>query len=402
MTATKTPSAASVGKRPTCGAVNPLGVAHPLGVAVLGGAIASLATFVVAIELTRHRRAESIAPIAPITPVAVVAVPPAVQRAVFFDTEVEPCIAETDQLNRESAIRCVIRLRQRFRGYQAGVEPFVEDLTSISTRLGIVRRMPGNWWTGDARIESYVQQKFETHLFSQQQLCGDVSDILESFRQEVDANQRRMLVNVRAALDTADLPEIQVDQYDTFFQSVARRLQGYSADQGTSSVYNALTVLIISEAGSYAAMTVVAGLLARFGSAAAITTAAGVGATAGATATGAGTGSLVGPVGTAVGLGVGLAVGLIIDWWMTDRFEAEMNQQMTAYLQSLEATILRGAPDDSIQTQAAPGESIANKQSFDGSRGVGLIAALPELCSGLVVAYRERFYEQIVTGETVE
>jgi hypothetical protein len=216
-------------------------------VAVLGGAIASLATFVVAIEITRQRRVEASAQV---SPVAVATVPRTVQRAVFFDNEVKPCIDATDQLNRESAVRCIIRLRQVFRDYQRGVEPFVEDLTSISTRLGIVRRMPGNWWTGDSRIETYVQQKFETHLFSQQRLCSDVSEVLERFRQEIDANQRRMLIDVRASLDTADLPEVQVDQYDAFFQSVAQRLQGYSADQGTTSVYNALTVLIISEAGS--------------------------------------------------------------------------------------------------------------------------------------------------------
>jgi hypothetical protein len=382
-------------RRPT----HSMGPVHPLGVAVLGGAIASLATFVVAIEITRQRRVEASAQV---SPVAVATVPRTVQRAVFFDNEVKPCIDATDQLNRESAVRCIIRLRQVFRDYQRGVEPFVEDLTSISTRLGIVRRMPGNWWTGDSRIETYVQQKFETHLFSQQRLCSDVSEVLERFRQEIDANQRRMLIDVRASLDTADLPEIQVDQYDAFFQSVAQRLQGYSADQGTTSVYNALTVLIISEAGSYAAIAVVAGLLARFGSAAAVSAAAGVGATAGATATGAGTGSLAGPVGTAVGLGVGLAVGLIIDWWMTDRFEAEMNQQMTAYLQSLEATMLRGSPEHSIPSGSSHGDSIQSSQSPELSHSVGLVQALPELCGGLVVAYRERFYEQIVTGEEVE
>ncbi|MCG8652825.1 MAG: hypothetical protein MI861_23500, partial [Pirellulales bacterium] len=136
--------------------------------------------------------------------------------------------------------------------------------------------------------------------------------------------------------------------------------------------------------------TVVAGLLSRFGSAAAVSAVAGAGATAGATATGAGGGSLAGPVGTAVGLGVGLAVGLIIDWWMTDRFQSEMTLQMNGYLKSLEKAILEGSPEPGRQAGVTPSRSATQQ---------GLIGALPELCDGLTAAYRQRFFEQIVTGE---
>ncbi len=372
------------------------GPAHPVGAAAWGATLVALLVFVVSSQQTRGPLPEIPTP----TPVPVaVSVARDVQRALFFDTQVEPRIDETDRRNRQAADRCIERLHQLLRGYHDGIEPFVEDLTSISTRLGIVRRMPGNWWQGDKRIEAYVQQKFQRHLFSEVDLLRDVSEVLEDFRQEVDANQKRLLISVRASLDTADLPEVLIDEYQPFFEAVARRLRGYSAQQGTTSVYNALTVLIISEAGSYAAISVVAGLLARFGSAAAVSAAAGLGATAGATATGAGGGSLVGPVGTVVGLGVGLAVGLIIDWWMTDRFEAEMVEQMSAYLDSLENAILQGPvrPSDTLRRSdvSAPvdpssGQSLPQR---------GLVDALPALCDALVAAYRERFYEQIVTGE---
>ena len=312
-----------------------------------------------------------------------------VMRANFYDNEVEPEIEKADQLNREAAERCVRRLRGLVAEYRSHVEPFVEDLTSISTRLGIVRRMPGGWWSEDSRVEDYVGEKFERHLFSEQKLLADVAGVLDQFRSEVDANQNRMLVNVRSCLDTADLPEVEIEEYDKFYQSVARELSEYSAQQGSSSVYNALTVLVMSEAGSYVAVTIVSGLLVRFGAMAATTAATAGGVTAGAGATGAGGGSLAGPIGTAVGLGVGLVIGLAIDWWMTEEFEEEMSLQLNDYLGSLERAILYGS------------EQGTSEQSGEVVEG-GVADALPLVCQQLEMAYREKFYEQIVTVEIVK
>ncbi len=316
-----------------------------------------------------------------------------VARAMFFGNEVEPEIKKTDQLNREAAERCVNRLRSQVTVYRHQVEPFVEDLTSLSTRFSIISRMPGGWWSDDSRVEEFVAAKFEKHLFSEEKLLNDVAVILEQFRDEVDANQKRMLVNVQACLDTADLPEVDIQEYETFYQSVAKQLSEYSAEQGSASVYNAVTVLVISEAGSYAAVTVVSGVLVRFGAMAATTAAAAGGATAGAGATGAGGGSLAGPVGTAVGLGVGLVIGLAIDWWMTEQFEEEMELQLKDYLGSLERAILYGS-EPSVDSNG----SVASTPASEAGRG-GIADALPKVCNQLEAAYRERFYEQIVTVE---
>ncbi|MCG8651022.1 MAG: hypothetical protein MI861_14385, partial [Pirellulales bacterium] len=203
------------------------GPKHPMGIAVLGASLVALTTFGILSQGFQPEQPEISVP-AP-EPVVVKA-NPKIRRAAFFDAEVEPQIIETDHLNRQAAERCIFRLRSVLRGYRDGVRPFVEDLTSISTRLGIVRRMPGNWWHEDKRIEIYVQQKFEQHLFSEKDLLGDVSKVLEDFRDEVEANQKRMLVNVQASLDTADLPDVTIDQYKPFFDAIAKRLRGYSAD----------------------------------------------------------------------------------------------------------------------------------------------------------------------------
>ncbi len=298
-------------------------------------------------------------------------------RSSFYDTEVEPRVFETDLANREAAERALERLSTTFDGYHEGVDKFVSDLTSISTRLGIVRRMPGQWWAGDRRIDDFVREKFEQHLFSERKLLADVGEVLKVFQDDVDTNQRRMLTQIRAALTQSDLPQVSMSTDAEFYQAVASKLQSYSSDQGSATVYNALTVLLISEAGSYVATSLLAGLVARFGTTAAVSTVAASGATAGTATVGAGGGTLGGPVGVVVGFGVGLAVGLIIDWWMTEKFETEMSTQMNAYLDSLERTIVTG----------------------DSAKNPGLADAMPVVCDRLLDAYRERFYEQIVTGD---
>lgn len=309
-----------------------------------------------------------------------------VRRAALFDEAVQPQIETADQLNRQAATRCIARLDRVMRSYQRGVKPFVSDLTSISTRLGIVRRLPGNWWNEDQRIEKYVRGKFEKHLFSEQRLVADIGDVLDQFKSEIESNQRRMLASVRVAVTESELPEVDVDQYDDFFQSVVVQLNDFATARGTESVYSGLTVLVISEAGSFAATSIVAGLLARFGTAAAVSAAAGAGATAGAAGVGAGGGTLAGPVGTAVGFGVGLAVGLVIDWWMTEKFETEMSAQMNGYMSSLRETILHGRPAGSPYRPNSPG---------------GIADAMPGVCDRLLDAYRESFYNKIVIGESV-
>jgi hypothetical protein len=306
-------------------------------------------------------------------------------RAAFYDAEVEPKVFETDQVNREAADRVVVRLRDTFRQYHAGVDAFVSDLTSLSTRLGVVKRMPAQWWAGDNRIDDFVREKFEKHLFSEQKLLADIGSVVTSFQQDIDANQRRMLTEIRASLTASDLPQVSMSTYEEFYNHVAKKLQSYSTTQGANlgseTVFNALTVLIVSEAGSYVATSLIAGLLARFGTAAAVSTVAASGAAAGSATVGAGGGTLGGPVGVVVGFGVGLAVGLIIDWWMTDKFETETSLRMNAYLASLQHAILYG-----------------DSTASDDSTRAGLVSALPVVCDRLLDAYRERFYAQIVTG----
>ncbi|TWU60481.1 hypothetical protein Poly51_07570 [Rubripirellula tenax] len=308
------------------------------------------------------------------------------KRGQFFDEQVEPQIAATDALNRAAADRCITRLSRLIDGYQSQVPPFVDDLTSWSTRFSIVSQLPGQWWNTDDRVSVYISDKFESHLFSEQGLTEDIGAILQDFRSEVDANQKRMLTSVHASLSTSDLPDINLDSYRPFFEKVAHDLQTYSAQQGASSVTSGVTAILVSEAGSYVAVTVVGSLFGRVAATGAVTAAVGAGATATGGAAGAGGGSVVGPAGTVVGLVVGLGVGMAIDWYMTDQFQVQLSSQMTSYLDSLRQSLLYGSP--MIDATIEPSES--NQLSG------GVTAALPIVCDDLLSAYRERFYQQIV------
>jgi hypothetical protein len=71
---------------------------------------------------------------------------------------------------------------------------------------------------------------------------------------------------------------------------------------------------------------------------------------------------------------------------MTEKFEAQMSRQMNGYIDSLSDTILHGR--------------LANTPSDSGvqrSNQVGIVDALPVVCDRLMEAYRQRFYQQIVT-----
>jgi hypothetical protein len=81
---------------------------------------------------------------------------------------------------------------------------------------------------------------------------------------------------------------------------------------------------------------------------------------------------------------------MVIDWWMTEKFEAQMSQQMNGYIQSLSDTILYGAATSPLtETQVTPGPQ------------GGIVDALPVVCDRLKDAYRQRFYQQIVTRGTL-
>lgn len=296
-----------------------------------------------------------------------------VARAQFFDGQVQPAIAAADRANRQAADRCIERLQDAFNGYRKGIQPLTEDLTSWSTRWGVVSRMPSDWWYEKTDIQDFITKKFEVRLFSNDSLQQSIEDALAKFREDVEANNNKLLTDVKAAVSKADLPQLSDVDYRDFSTGVAESLQAYSAQTATDSMKNlVLTELASGTAGAAAGQIVIA-IGARLAATAGTSAAAAGGATvAGGTAGGTG-GSTVGPVGTVVGAGVGLVVGVVVDWWMTNSFKAKLSDQLNEMIDAISSAVVDGS-----------------------EKQMGLRRSLAETCDALRDAYQQSLFNRIV------
>lgn len=260
----------------------------------------------------------------------------------FYDSTLQPLVDENRQANLAAVERCLTRIGDSFTKYRNGIKPFSDDITSMGTRFGILRRMPANWWYEDGRIQKYVQAKFETHIFGEKQLNDDLTSALASLRDEIHANRNQLLASVKLAVSDSDFPNLTIPDYKAFDEQVNQLLVEFSSNRAKDSVYHGIATLVTSEVAAIVVTQIITRVVTAIGTSAAASAAAGGGATAGGAAAGAGGGSFGGPVGTAIGLGVGLVVGILVDWWMTDNFKATLETDLKKYLTDLHDGIIEG------------------------------------------------------------
>jgi len=350
---------------------------------LLGIAVIVLLLFVVTKDPSKSSRDVSLAP-------QVAQVDRSVQerkrRTEFFETRVLADLEATDELNLLAAARCVSRIEQNFQRYRDGVDGFVEELTGLQARFGILKRMPGGWWNKDDRVGTYVTEKFERHLFSEEKLTSDLRDALEGFREEVRANHLALLSRTQAAIDQSDLPPIKLDEYETFFAVVTKNINDLADDEARTSVTDGLVTLFISEAGSTAVGLIAGRLIVSLGASTAASVATAGGATAGGAAAGAAGGSIVPGAGTVIGFGLGLIAGFGIDYWMNEQTAAKLRTELLLYINSMESDLLLGpvvdASDDSKPPQGV-------------QVGVGAV------CERLRDGVHQRLYEIIVLEQSL-
>jgi len=154
----------------------------------------------------------------------------------FYESTIKPLIDENAQANLDAVKRCLERIDDAFGKYQRGVEPFAEDITSIGTRLGILWRMPADWWYEDGRVQHYVQTKFEEHIFSEKQLNEDLRSALVSLRDELRANRSQLLTSVKLAVSESDFPELAIPDYRSFDEQVNSLLTEFLSERAKDSV----------------------------------------------------------------------------------------------------------------------------------------------------------------------
>jgi hypothetical protein len=307
------------------------------------------------------------------------------RRTEFFESRVLADLETTDSSNRLAATRCIRRIEQNFQQYRDGVDGFVEELTGLKARLGILRRMPGDWWNGEQQAGVYVTEKFERHLFSEEKLTGDLRDALEGFREEIRANHLALLSRTQAAIDQSDLPPIKLEEYETFFAVVTKHINDLANNEAQTSVSDGLVTLLVSEAGSTAVGMIAGRLITSLGASTAATVATTGGATAGGAAAGAAGGSLIPGPGTVVGFGVGLVAGFGIDYWMNEQTAAKLRTELLLYINAMESDLLLGPVVESPGSQAPQGVQ------------VGIDAVCERLRDGV----HQRLYEIIVLEKSL-
>jgi hypothetical protein len=265
-------------------------------------------------------------------------------RRKVFEEHVLPILEDEGRLSHQSVERCLKRIEDRFHAYRQGIPSFTKDIVSTWTRLGILRRMPTDWWRSENSVDQYVREKFEKHLFREDQLNEDITAALLAFREDMEADRNRLLSRVKVAISASELPLMSVPDFQEYESEVRDALVAMVQDQASDSVHAGVVALVTSEVASTIAMSLVTRLVAGIGTSTALSAGAAGGATAGGAATGAGTGSLGGPAGTIIGLGVGIVVGVSIDWWMTRQFQSKLQSEMIDYIVRLESRLIHGSP----------------------------------------------------------
>ena len=304
------------------------------------------------------------------------------RRQAFFQSVVTENLTAAQQANQDAADRCLARIEANFDRYRKNVDPFVDDVLGMGTRFGLLKRMPGGWWSGDDRVKQYIMQKFEQHLFSEKKLTDDLRLVLEEFRAEIQANQRSLLVKTQAAIDQSDLPPIKLDDYEVFFAAVTEEIGGMAQSEAETSVKDGLMSLVVSEAGSAVVGMLAGRLVTAIAASSTAAVATSGGATAGGAAAGAAGGSVVPGAGTIAGFVAGLVVGLGIDYWMTNQTAAKLETELLNYINQIEGDLLDGPA------------SYENKQ-----RDQGLKSGLQDACHRLDQGVYSRM-QDIIIGET--
>ncbi|HEY7115791.1 MAG TPA: hypothetical protein VH475_04340 [Tepidisphaeraceae bacterium] len=270
-----------------------------------------------------------------------------------YQEEIVPLLDQFDARNAAAAARAVADAHERLNGRRWGIKPFIRDVGSWRTRFGVIGRSTSDLWhkirrqPASGAVRAYVQAKFRHHVLSEAALESDLGETLKHFREDVEASRNLLYVQLELPLEKirATAPSVTPD-LEGVKADVSRRSSQLAVDWGSDSVVTGLTSFVggwvAADVAQGVTSRVVVAILSRVGTQVAAQTLAAGGATAAGAATGGGGGSLAGPAGTVIGLGIGVAVGAAIDWWMSERFEARMTEQLNRFFDSVDAQLIKG------------------------------------------------------------
>ncbi len=265
----------------------------------------------------------------------------------FLGGEAAPLLASAKAKDLAAVNRALGSLDARFAGYAAGVDAFTRDLTAWGTRFKLI------WRKGVETVKrrdipegtaKLVREKFDHHVVSDARLEADVLAVMQQFAYDLEANRNELLGALETKLAASDLPVAIRDvaltdfkaRYTEHLTTVLDSLPANSVMVGvggiTAGIATEEAVRQLVRVGlAQAAVRLAGGTMASGGAAATAVAAGGAGGTA-----------VVPGVGTAVGVVGGFLVGAVVDWWMTDEFEATVKTDVLAFLTQTRSTLLSG------------------------------------------------------------
>lgn len=284
----------------------------------------------------------------PAPPLSVEPVPAPDPAPRFYKDNIVPEIEAAAKANLAAVDRALGRIDGEFLRARCGITPFCADLTTWGTRFGVAGRKIGELWRRYIRRRKYVEKvapyvnaKFRKHVLSESQLEKAVTECIQQFQSDLEANRNRLLSRVHGKLRAADAPvSIRLDavSLDQFQNQVRADLQSMLTDMGEKSVIAMVLGEFGGELAAYAiTKLVLKGVAYVVGRVVIVRCTTATGGAIGGTS-----GSAAGPAGTIIGIGVGVAVGCVVDWWMTKRFKRQVRGQVTAWLDTVEKTLVDG------------------------------------------------------------
>ena len=103
---------------------------------------------------------------------------------------------------------------------RAGIPPFAKDVSSWSTRIGIVGRYSQDlwekWWRDNQNADSvnrYVNEKFRAHILSEEKLNDDLAAVMAKFNEDMAAGRNRLYAELKLTLKGTTIPAAGVHTF---------------------------------------------------------------------------------------------------------------------------------------------------------------------------------------------
>ncbi len=272
----------------------------------------------------------------------------------FFAQHARPILQATAQKNQDAIARARDNLGKSIDGYRTGIEPFITDLRSWTTEYHIFINLLGGWWHKDERLLNYIYGKIRRYLFSEDKICFDVTNAFVELRDDIEAHENRLLVNLRNDSTSSDLatppewPDI-----DVFSEAVsARALRSLGSIANDSVAPNAFA----SMGTTLATETVVPAIVGAAAKAAA--TSVGkmivgeIGVVAAETGASTAAGSEVPIIGNVVGICVGLVAAVLAQHFAEAAEDEMLRRDLNRYIDGLKAALVGNGSTQSELTRS--------------------------------------------------